>query len=165
MALLGGAWTAAGVALYLILPLAAPSVLALAVIAPLAWSWAAEQRPAWRMPPPALALLALATLYLLINASWSPSQARPTPRWTMFAVVIAVLYIAVLYLPAMPPEALRAMGVGLLAGLAAAAAILCFEALSNGSGATRAVSTPHCAPIFATCIWRPASSPISSPTC
>ena len=105
MALLGGAWTAAGVALYLILPLAAPSVLALAVIAPLAWSWAAEQRPAWRMPPPALALLALATVYLLINASWSPS------RGEAYATVDHArcrhrrpLHRLRSYLPAMPPR-------------------------------------------------------------
>jgi hypothetical protein len=131
MALLGGVWTATGVVLYLIAPLAAPAVLGLAVVAPLAWCWAAEARLAWRTPSPVVAVLAMAAAYLLINASWSLSRSEAYASVAMLAAAIAVLHLTTLALPAMPPPALRAMGLGLLVGLAIAAAVVCFEALSD----------------------------------
>ena len=131
MALLSGVWTATGVALYLIVPLTAPGVLGLAVVAPLAWCWAAEEQLPWRVPSAVVTILAVAATYLLINASWSLSRGDAYATVAMLAVAIVVLHVTALCLPAMPAPALRAMGIGLLAGVAVAAAIVCFEALSD----------------------------------
>lgn len=128
---LTAAWTAAGVAAHALAPLVAPFLLPLAPIAPLAWSWPAWTRVRWLHPSAVTVALALAGVYLLINASWSLSPASARSFVGIFFIVILALHIASRTLQAAEAPALRAMTFGLCAGLAACGAILFFEALSQ----------------------------------
>jgi hypothetical protein len=129
--ILTATWTAAGVALCAIAPMAAPAVLGLAVLAPLLWCWATlDNLPPWRSPSPALAILAVAGLYAMINATWSLSPAEALTTAALILVGAGILHITAVNLPHMPVPALRAMGIGLLVGLTIAAAVLCFEFLT-----------------------------------
>jgi len=131
MALLTGAWTATGVVLYLVAPMSAPAVLGLAVVAPLAWCGAAEGRLPRRRVSVVEAVLAVAAVYLLINASWSQSQADAYVSVAMLFAAIGVLHLTTASLPHTPTAALRAMGIGLLVGVAIGSTFLCFELLSD----------------------------------
>jgi hypothetical protein len=131
MALLTGVWTAAGVVLYLVAPMAAPAVLVLAAVAPAAWCWAAQGRLPRRGASATEAVLALAGIYFLINASWSLSRVEAYLSVALLFAAIGVLHITTTSLPRVPTPALEAMGIGLLAGLGIGAAFLCFELLSD----------------------------------
>src|ERR1700730_18623294 len=75
--LLTGAWTMAGVVLYLLAPRVAPSLLPLCVLAPALWQWGLGGSTVWRTafhrPSAVTIVLALAGVYLLINGTWSLS--------------------------------------------------------------------------------------------
>jgi O-antigen ligase len=131
MALLTAVWTGAGVLLLLVAPMAAPAVLGLAVAAPLAWCRLAHGRWLWRPVSAVEGALALAAVYFLINASWSLSRAEAYAAVAMLFAAIAVLHLTTASLPHVPTPALRAMGIGLLAGLGIGAAFLCFELASD----------------------------------
>lgn len=130
MALLTGVWTAIGVAIYVVAPLTAPALLGLAVIAPLAWCWM-EGRLPWRTPSAVVAGLAVAGAYILINASWSLSPAEAYTTVAVLFAGIGVLHVTATGLSNTPAPALRAMALGLLAGMAVGAAVLCLELLSD----------------------------------
>ncbi len=131
MALLTGVWTAVGVVLFLLVPMTAPAVLGLAVVAPLAWTWAAKGRLPSKGVSAMEAVLALTALYLLLNASWSLSRTEAYLSVAMLLAAIGVLHLTTASLPHVSTAALRAMGIGLLAGFAIGAAFLCFELLTD----------------------------------
>ncbi len=125
------AWTAAGVSLFGLLPLVAPIILLLSVVAPVAWCWAQARRVPWQQPSPAIFALLLAGAYLLINASWSQSPAYAYSFLALFFVFIAVLHVTLCALDGVEAPVLRAMAVGLCIGMAIGSALLCFEILSQ----------------------------------
>jgi len=129
--LLTAGWTACGVALWLMFPMAAPVLLPLCGVAPLLWYWAAERRLPWHAPSPVTAALVLAGIYLLINASWSLSPTAAFRAVALIFVIVAVLHIVQHTLPELDGSALRAMAVGTLAGLAAGGVLLCIEVFSD----------------------------------
>jgi O-antigen ligase len=124
------AWTAMGVALYAISPMAAPAVLGLAVLAPLAWCWAVDGQLPWQMPSAPICALLVAGLYALINASWSMSPGQALATAALILAGAGAIHVTLANLSRMPASALRAMGFGLLIGLACAAAVICFELLT-----------------------------------
>lgn len=128
---LTAAWAASGVALWLLFPQAAPGVLPLCVVAPAAWYWAAERRLPLLTPSAVMVALALAGVYLLINASWSLSPLSAFGSVGLFFVIVAVLYLTLNALDKIDPRALRALAVGFLAGMMVAGIVLCFETFSG----------------------------------
>jgi len=131
MGLLSAAWTAAGIALWLIFPMTAPVVLPLCVVAPLLWYLAAKRRLPRHAPSLLTAALVLAGAYLLINASWSLSLASALRAVGLLFAIAAVLHIVLNTLPELETPALRAMAAGTLAGIAAGGAVLCIEVFSD----------------------------------
>jgi O-antigen ligase len=129
--LLTAAWTAAGIVLWLIFPMTAPVLLALCVVAPLAWHWRAEQRLPWHAPSPVIAALAVAGGYLLVNASWSLSPAAAAMAIALILVTVAVLHVVPRILTGMEAAPLRAMAAGTIAGLAVGGTLLSFEIFSE----------------------------------
>lgn len=124
-------WTASGTALYLVLPLAAPVILVLAVVVPALWypGWADGNRP-WRWSLP-IGLLVVAAGYLLANSYWSLTPVvayRSAATLLVSAGVLAVLTAA---LPALEDAPVRAISVGFYAGYALAALFLCLEILDD----------------------------------
>ena len=66
-------WAILGLVPYLLAPLVAPAILPLAAVAPLGWYWARTRNLPALKPSAVIAVLALATLYLAVNATWSLS--------------------------------------------------------------------------------------------
>jgi O-antigen ligase len=131
--LLTAAWTAAGIVLWLLFPMTTPVLLALCCIAPLAWHWTAVRRlPLYPLSPVVMAL-AVAGLYLLVNASWSLSPPSAFKALAMMVVIVAVLHIVPNTLPRLETAPLRAMAAGTLAGLIIGGALLCLEIFSEQS--------------------------------
>lgn len=131
--LLTAAWTGAGIVLWLLFPMTASVLLALCCIAPLAWYWSAERRLPWYLPSPVVAALALAGLYLLVNAGWSLSMPSALKAVAMIVVIVAVLHIVPNTLPRLDAAPLRAMAAGTLVGLLVGGALLCLEIFSEQS--------------------------------
>ena len=129
--LLTAAWTAAGIVLWLMFPMTAPVLLPLCAIAPLAWYWSAERRLRWHRPSAVAASLALAGLYLFVNATWSLSPPSAFAAVALIFVTVAVLHIVLNALPDLDAPPLRSMAAGTLAGLAVAGALLCVEIFSE----------------------------------
>jgi hypothetical protein len=131
LSLLTGGWTAIGVLLWVTFPKAAPAILLLCGVAPLAWYWAANRRLPWSAPSAVTAALVLAGLYLLINASWSLSPASALWAVALVLAIAAVLHGVLHALPNLDGAPLRAMALGTLAGLAVAGALLGIEVFSD----------------------------------
>lgn len=129
--LVTAAWTAAGIVLWLMFPMTASVLLPLCTIAPLAWHWSRERRLRWHWPSAVSAALALAGLYLLINATWSASPPSDFAAVVLIFVIVAVLHIVLNTLPDLDAPPLRAMAAGTLAGLAVAGALLAMEIFSE----------------------------------
>jgi O-antigen ligase len=124
-------WTAAGTALLLVFPMTAPFVLPLSAVVPLAWYWAAQRRLPVGKPSPIILALVLIGAYLLINATWSLS-----PRWAYRTAALlwastGVLYVMLNILDDLDDALLRAMALGVIAGMAAGGVVLCVEAFSG----------------------------------
>ena len=128
--LLTAAWTGSGAIIYLWAPLTAPALLLLSAVAPVAWCLATRLRLRWHRPSTATLALVLAGVYLTLNASWSlsPSTARMT--LAMFFMLIVALYLTSDTLPEIDADVLRAMAIGLYAGIVIAGAVLFFESFS-----------------------------------
>jgi O-antigen ligase len=121
------AWTGMGVLLWAMFPMTAAVLLPLCAIAPLAWSWL-QRRRLTRYPVTATtAVLLLAAAYLLVNASWSLSPGSAARAVVLVFLMVATLHAVLGTLPDLEPPPLEAMAAGALAGLAAAAALLCIE--------------------------------------
>jgi O-antigen ligase len=125
------AWTAAGVVLYLWLPLIAPAVLLLSIVAPLAWRLMIGRGFAIRPPSAVTVALALAGVYLLINASWSLSPSTARFALLMLFLCIAAVHFTVQALEGGDAEAGRAMATGLYVAMVVVGAVVCLEAFSG----------------------------------
>jgi hypothetical protein len=125
------AWTCGGVVFYLLLPRAAPFILPLCAIAPLAWCRATRGRIPSQRPSAAFILLVLAGLYLLINATWSLSPSAAYSEIACYFMFIASLYLTLGTLREMDLPVLRAMVVGFVAGMLLGSAFVCFETFSQ----------------------------------
>jgi exopolysaccharide production protein ExoQ len=123
--------TACCVMVYLLAPLAAPALLLLCAAIPLARRWAAQGRLPLNPPSAVILALALAGVYLLINASWSLSPAPAYRSVALFLTIAVCAYLLVDTLYESDRGVLRAMGVGLLVAMAAGGVILCIEAFTG----------------------------------
>ena len=123
------AWTAAGTALYLLAPGAAPFLLPLSLVAPVLWRrWAAPLPSLW--PPSWLScVLAATALYLAINATWSSTPTRAYVATTIFLIALVSLYVIERSLPLAGRKPLRAMAIGFYVGYLSAGLLLSIEIL------------------------------------
>ena len=112
-------------------PMTAAVLLPLCAIAPLAWAWVQKGRLPRYRPSPATAALGLAAAYLIVNASWSLSPGTAAMAVVLVLLMVPILHIVLNALPELEPPPLNAMALGALAGLAAAAALLCVEVFSD----------------------------------
>jgi hypothetical protein len=124
------AWTAAGVALYLLAPLAAPILLPLSLVAPLGWLWKDRGRLPNLGGSALLLVLALTGVYLIINATWSLSPSSAYSAAFSFLTVVLVVYLVSGSLWHLEEDVLRAMALGLYAGAVVGSAVLFFEVAS-----------------------------------
>jgi O-antigen ligase len=129
--LLTAAWTAAGIVLWLMFPMTAPVLLPLCAIAPLAWYWGTKRQLRWHRPSAIAGALALAGVYLFINATWSLSPPSAFAAVALIFVTVAVLHIVLNTLPDLDAPPLRSMAAGTLVGLAVAGTLLCVEIFSE----------------------------------
>jgi O-antigen ligase len=125
------AWTLVGVMLCLVLPLLAPAVLLLSVVAPLAWRLMTGSRFALRPPSASLVALALAAAYLCLNATWSLSPATARGSLLMLFSILAAVHFTLQALDDGNAEAAQAMANGLYAAMAIVGVVICIEALSG----------------------------------
>jgi O-antigen ligase len=125
-----GAWTALGIGLAALEPVAAPGLLPMCMLAPLAWYLSSPRPFVWRQPSPANLVLALATCYLLLNSTWSLSPQSAYQTVAMSAIIVVTLHSTTALLHDIDGTPRRAMAAGLMAGLVAAGVVLCFEVLT-----------------------------------
>lgn len=121
------AWAAAGTCGYLIVPESAPFLLPLAVLAPLLWS--PRNGLAARLWGRSLLarLLAVASAYLLVNATWSTDPTLAYIGVATFFVASVVLHIVITTIPTLDRAPVRALAIGFLAGYVISAFLLCIE--------------------------------------
>ena len=125
------AWTACGVVIYLLAPLIAPVLLPLSVVAPLGWYWAGGRRLPELHTSLFTATLAVAAIYLVINATWSRSPSAAYSAAFLFFGVVLVLCLISSALWQLQGEMLRALAIGLYVAVVIGGVFLCFEALSD----------------------------------
>ena len=130
MRLIAG-WTVGCVFPFIVAPMAAPALLPLCAAPPLAWYWAAERRLPLRQPSAVVLALAVASIYLLINASWSLSPAAAYRSVVFFAAIAVGAYLLINTLYDTNRAVLHAMAVGFLVAMVAGSVIICVEAFSG----------------------------------
>ena len=120
-------WAAAGTCVYLIVPESAPFLLPLTVLAPLLWS--PREGLAARLWGRSLLarVLAVASAYLLINATWSTDPTLAYIGVATFFVASVVLHIVIITVPALDRLPVRAMAIGFFAGYVISAFLVCIE--------------------------------------
>ena len=110
------AWVAAGTSFYLLLPRSLPFLLPLTALAPLLWCHREGlARRLWGRSLLAR-LLAVASAYLLINATWSSAPILAFASVATFFVAAVVVHIVVVTAPLLARPPLHAMGIGFYAG-------------------------------------------------
>ena len=121
------AWAVAGTCGYLIVPELAPFLLPLAVLAPLLWS--PRKGLAARLWGRSLLarVLAVASAYLLINATWSTDPSLAYIGVATFFVASVVLHIVIMTVPALDNGPVRAMAIGFFAGYVISAFLISIE--------------------------------------
>jgi hypothetical protein len=134
---------------FLLAPMAAPALLLLCAAIPLARCWVAEGRLPLNPPSSVILALAVAGVYLLINASWSLSPAPAYRSVALFLTIAVSLYLLVDTLYESHRGVLRAMGVGLLVAMAAGGVVLCIEAFTGPGAGWRYRTCPSWRPIRA----------------
>ena len=140
-------WNACGTAILLLLPAAAPVLLPLAAIVPVAWSWSSRGHlPSLSKPSPVILALALTGVYLLLNATWSLSPGAAYRTVALFWAMTGILHVLPNVLDDIDGAVVRAMAVGLVAGVVVGGVVLCVEAFS-GQGTRRMLMT------FAPALW------------
>jgi O-antigen ligase len=133
MLLLTAAWTMAGVALFIAAPIAAPFILPLCMVAPLAWLWFTERRLPTLDQSPVTMWLGLAGIYLLINASWSLDRSLAYLAALVFFILIGTLHATRNALRGIGERPLQAMAAGFCAAVLLGSLFLCYEVLSAQS--------------------------------
>jgi O-antigen ligase len=129
--LLTTAWVAGGVILYLCVPLIAPVLLLLCPVAPVAWYVATARRLPRSRPSAVTVALILASAYLAWNASWSLSPASAHLAVAMFFAFVLAAHLTTSTLPDNDADALRAMAIGLYAGIVIGGVVLFIETVSQ----------------------------------
>lgn len=125
------AWTGCGVTLFILAPLSAPILLPACTLAPLAWRRprALEVAAAW--PSSAIMALAIAVLYLVVVAGWSPSAPDAYLVVLSLLVLAVSLHVTLTALSQIGVAPIRAMSVGLVIGVAASGAIIFCEVFTH----------------------------------
>ena len=120
-------WAAAGTCGYLIVPESAPFLLPLSVLAPIVW-YPRKGLAAHLWGRSVLArILAVASAFLLINATWSTAPSLAYIGVATFFVASVVLHVVTATVPFLDREPLRAMAIGFLAGYVISAFVICIE--------------------------------------
>src|SRR5581483_10610315 len=123
-------WSGSGIVIFLLAPLALPALLALAVVAPVAWYAAARRSPPLQRPSAVGLTLLLAGIYLTLNATWSLRPGDAYSSLAMFFLLVVVVHIVGNGLAGNDADALRAMALGLAIGLIVGGAVLCVDTFS-----------------------------------
>jgi O-Antigen ligase len=129
--LLTAAWVAGGVILYLCVPLIAPVLLLLCPVAPLAWYVATARRLPRSRPSTVTVALILAGAYLALNTSWSLGPASAHLAVAMFFSSVLAAHLTTSTLARNDTDVLRAMAIGLYAGIVIGGAVLLIETVSQ----------------------------------
>jgi O-antigen ligase len=129
--LLTGAWVAAGVILYLCVPLISPALLLLCPVAPIAWYVASERGLPRSRPSTVTFALLLAGTYLACNTSWSLSPASAHLAIAMFFLAVLATHLTTSTLAHNDADVLRAMAIGLYAGIVIGGVVLLIETVSQ----------------------------------
>jgi O-antigen ligase len=124
------AWVATGVILYLCAPLISPALLLLCPVAPVAWYVATARRLPRSRPTTVTFALILAGAYLAWNASWSLSPSSAHLAIAMFFLSVLAAHLTMSTLPDNDAAVLRAMAIGLYAGIVIGGVILFIETVS-----------------------------------
>jgi O-antigen ligase len=124
-------WTAAGILIYATAPMAAPVLLPLCAVAPLASYWSAHRRLPVHKPSKVTIALLLTGLYLLLNSAWSLSPWSALSAVAQVFVIIAVLHITTHALLGGTEEALPALAWGVVAGVMIASVVLCLDVFTG----------------------------------
>lgn len=128
--LLTTAWTASGVIIYLWVPLIAPGLLLLSPVAPVLWTLATRRRLPQHRPSAVILALVLAGVYLALNATWSLSPESALIALVLFFLFNLAFHFTASTLPGVDDDVLRAMAVGLYAGMAIGGVVLFYEIFS-----------------------------------
>src|SRR5689334_7497109 len=121
--LLTTAWTTSGVIIYLLAPLATPGLVLLSPVAPLGWCVAIRHRLPRHRPLTLTLALVFAGAYLSLNASWSLSPATAHIALAVFFMFVMALYFTSNALQELDADILRAMAIGLCAGMVIGGAV------------------------------------------
>lgn len=123
------AWTAAGTSLCLLAPSTAPFVLLLTVVAPAVWYLREDiRRPLGRRPWSA-AVLAVASAYALVNATWSLTPVVAAKAAATIFIAAVALHVVVRTMPALRYAPIRAMAAGAYFGFAASGLLISIEVI------------------------------------
>jgi len=129
--LLTTAWTGSGVIAYLWAPLILPGLLLLSPVVPVAWYMATRRQLPPHRPTAITFALILAGVYLALNASWSLSPETARISLAMYLVLVLAWYATSNTLPDSDADVLRAMSIGLYAGMVVGGAALFIETASQ----------------------------------
>ena len=122
-------WVAVGTCGYLIVPEAAPFLLPLSVLAPIVW-YPRKGLAAHLLGRSVLArILAVASAFLLINATWSTAPALAYIGVATFFVASVVVHVVTATVPFLDREPLRAMAIGFFAGYVICAFVISIEVI------------------------------------
>src|SRR5215813_11542326 len=128
---LTAAWVAGGVILYICVPLISPALLLLCLLAPVAWYVATARRLPRSRPSTVTCALILAGAYLAWNASWSLSPSSAHLAIAMFFLFVLATHLTTSTLAQNDADVLRAMGIGLYAGIVIGGVVLLIDAVSQ----------------------------------
>jgi len=129
--LLTVAWVASGVILYLCVPLISPALLLLSPVAPMAWYAATARRLPRPRPSTVSFALMLAGAYLACNMSWSLSPDSAHLAVAMFILFVLAAHLTTSTLAHNDADVLRAMAIGLYAGMVIGGLVLFIETVSQ----------------------------------
>src|SRR5436190_1120028 len=123
-------WTTFGILLYIVTPLFTPVLLVLATVAPVVWHL--FYKGLLTLKPSKLTLiLAMAAGYLALNSNWSLSPSDAHSAVYMLVVTLVALHLISEGLRGCDADALRAMAIGLYAGVAIGGAFLLIDIISH----------------------------------
>jgi len=128
---LTAAWVAAGVSLYLCAPLISPALLLLCPVAPIGWYVATARRLPCSRPSTVTFALLLAGAYLAWNTSWSLSPASAHLAIAMFFLSVLAAHLTTSTLARNDVDVLRAMAIGLYAGIVIGGVVLLIESVTQ----------------------------------
>jgi O-antigen ligase len=129
--LLTAAWVASGVILYLCAPLISPVLLLLSPVAPTAWYVATARRLPRSRPSTVTFALLLASAYFAWNTTWSLSPASAQLAIVLFFLFVLAAHLTTSTLAHNDADVLRAMAIGLYAGMLIGGVVLLIETVSQ----------------------------------